>query len=114
MCNTTEQMQRRMQVHTQQNAMAQQQMQGQQFEQQNVMERQMEQTTSQQTADPRELYQQHTANMTDTAKLGKTGFKARFAKTKVPAETAPAPVQPALLRTREEATHTHSVKRFCT
>ena len=108
MCNATEQMQRRMQVHTQQNAMEQQQLQGQQFEQQNVMERQMEQTTSQQTADPRELYQQHTANMTDTAKLGKTGFKARFAKTKVPAETAPAPVQPALLRTREEATHTHS------
>ena len=44
MCNATEQMQRRMQVHTQQDAMAQQQMQGQQFEQQNVMERQMEQT----------------------------------------------------------------------
>ncbi len=112
MCNAPGQQHRQMQTNTRQmqqvEQQVQQQAQEQRFEQQNAMAQQMEQTAIQQNADPREVYQQHTANMTDTARLGRTGFKARFARTSVPAETAPAPVQPAILRTREEATHTHS------
>lgn len=113
MCDVAGQQQRQMQANAQQMQRVEQvqQMQEQQFGQQHAMARQMEQTAMQQNADPREIYRQHVADREDNARLGRTGFKARFARTRVPAETAVALVQPAILRTREEATHTNSDMR---
>lgn len=111
MCNAArqEQLHRQTQtINTQQVQQAQEQQMEQQMQQQIQQQAQEQQQVQQ--ADPEEIYQQQTAHMTETAQLGKTGFKARFSRTRTPVEAAPAPaaVQPALLRTREEATHTHS------
>ena len=112
MCNATrqEQLHRQTQtINTQQMQQAQEQEQQNLLEQQQ-MQQQMQEQQQEQQADPEEIYQQQTAHMTETAQLGRTGFKARFSRTRTPVETAPAPaaIQPALLRTREEATHTNS------
>ncbi len=60
--------------------------------------------------DPRADYRERTADMTEHARVGRTGFKARFSKTRRPLEQMPVqePAFQTISRTREEATNTNS------
>ncbi len=93
------------------NAQQQQQQQEQQQQlQQQQLQQQDQQQEQQQNVNAEGVYQQQVAHAPEAARLGRTGFKARFSRTRRQTEAAPEPavVQPALLRTREEATNTYS------
>ena len=106
MCDMADQEQLRRQNHLQIEE------EEEELQQQQAMQQLQEQPQNlqQQRQDPRAAYRERTEHMREHARGGRTGFKARFSKTRRRLEQAP-PQPPAfqtINRTREEATHTFS------